>query len=177
MSQLNYWWPTYQTQTRNTRDTARAKWRVGKIPHVLQKAFYISINKSRQPKIKHLGNFDLWRGSHSLSKITNMRTQYVGSLTTVWVISYRFLWCWFSENGYVRADSRFASSKWETSLQSNTVSHWLGANLILGLHPANERRRYIVTPSLIGWGKPRISPDQCQYHSRDLTSSPTLQTL
>ena len=30
--------------------------------------------------------------------------------------------------------------------------------LILGLHPANERRRYFVTTSLIGWGKPRNSP-------------------
>ena len=28
-----------------------------------------------------------------------------------------------------RADSRCASSQWETSLQSNAVSHWLGANL------------------------------------------------
>ena len=28
-----------------------------------------------------------------------------------------------------RADSRFAPSQWETSLQSNAVSHWLGANL------------------------------------------------
>ena len=28
-----------------------------------------------------------------------------------------------------RADSRLAPSQWETSLQSNTVSHWLGANL------------------------------------------------
>ena len=27
-----------------------------------------------------------------------------------------------------RANSRFVSSQWETSLQSNTVSHWLGAN-------------------------------------------------
>ena len=27
-----------------------------------------------------------------------------------------------------RADSRFAPSQWETSLQSNAVSHWLGAN-------------------------------------------------
>ena len=27
------------------------------------------------------------------------------------------------------ADSRLASSQWETSLQSNAVSHWLGANL------------------------------------------------
>ena len=25
--------------------------------------------------------------------------------------------------------------------------------LILGLHPANERRHYKVTPSLIGWGQ------------------------
>ena len=28
-----------------------------------------------------------------------------------------------------RADSRFVPSQWETSLQSNTISHWLGANL------------------------------------------------
>ena len=27
------------------------------------------------------------------------------------------------------------------------------AGLILGLHPANERRRYKVTPSLIGWAQ------------------------
>ena len=33
-----------------------------------------------------------------------------------------------------RADSRFAPSQWETSLQSNTVSHWLGANLESSLH-------------------------------------------
>ena len=30
---------------------------------------------------------------------------------------------------YTRADPRFAASQWETVLQSNTVSHWLGANL------------------------------------------------
>ena len=28
-----------------------------------------------------------------------------------------------------RADSRFEPSQWETPLQSNAVSHWLGANL------------------------------------------------
>ena len=28
-----------------------------------------------------------------------------------------------------RADSRFVPSQWETSLQSNAVSHWLGTNL------------------------------------------------
>ena len=83
-----------------------------------------------------------------------------------------------------RADSTFAPSQWETLLQSNAVSHWLGANLesalmhnkakkieqttvkryrdvgnpelILGLRPANERRRYFVTTSLIGWTQASI---------------------
>ena len=29
----------------------------------------------------------------------------------------------------IRADYRLAPSQWETSLQSNAISHWLGANL------------------------------------------------
>ena len=57
----------------------------------------------------------------------------------------------------VRADSRFAHSQWEMSLQNNGISHWLGANLeselILGLRTANERCRYKVTASLIGCAK------------------------
>ena len=36
-----------------------------------------------------------------------------------------FLWIWI----ICRADSKFAPSQWETSLQSNDVSHWLGTNL------------------------------------------------
>ena len=45
-------------------------------------------------------------------------------------ISFRpwFLNMWTIIHEY-RADSRFASSQWETPLQSNAVSHWLGANL------------------------------------------------
>ena len=42
------------------------------------------------------------------------------------------------------ADSRFAPSQWETALQTR---------LILGLCPANERRRYFVKMSLIGWAQ------------------------
>ena len=34
---------------------------------------------------------------------------------------------WFLSN--IRVDSRFAPSQWETSLQSNAVSHWVGVNL------------------------------------------------
>ena len=35
------------------------------------------------------------------------------------------------------------------------------AELILGLCPANERRRYKVTPSLIGWAQAYIQPLAC----------------
>ena len=35
----------------------------------------------------------------------------------------------YSTTTYSSADSRFASSQWEALLQSNTVSHRLGANL------------------------------------------------
>ena len=35
-----------------------------------------------------------------------------------------------------RPDSRFAPSQWETLLQSNAVSHCVGANLESALHPA-----------------------------------------
>ena len=31
------------------------------------------------------------------------------------------------------------------------VTYFLLSGLILGLHPANERRRYFVTTVLIGW--------------------------
>ena len=38
--------------------------------------------------------------------------------------------------GCLSADTRLAHSQWETSLQSNTVPHWLGANLVSALrHP------------------------------------------
>ena len=35
---------------------------------------------------------------------------------------------------HCRADSRFAPNQWETSLQSNAVSNWVGANLESALH-------------------------------------------
>ena len=38
------------------------------------------------------------------------------------------------ENVYHRADFRFVPSQWETSLQSNAVSHWLGTNLESALY-------------------------------------------
>ena len=44
---------------------------------------------------------------------------------------FEFLWqeAWRTSHTTGRADSRLAPSQRETSLQSNTASHWLGANL------------------------------------------------
>ena len=45
---------------------------------------------------------------------------------------HRINWYTFLTMNYLylyRADSRFAPSQWETSLQSNAVSHWLGSSL------------------------------------------------
>ena len=56
----------------------------------------------------------------------------VQSLTCFWC---RMLHCYYQTNllcmqGIIyRADSRFEPSQWETLLQSNAISHWLGANL------------------------------------------------
>ena len=49
---------------------------------------------------------------------------YVVILLDLFIINYR-------------ADSRFAPSQWETSLQRNAVSHWLGANLDSALQLIN----------------------------------------
>ena len=39
----------------------------------------------------------------------------------------------------LRADFRFVPSQWETSLQNNTISHWLGTNLESALiHPSRD---------------------------------------
>ena len=48
-------------------------------------------------------------------------------------------WHFFiSEGIYTRADSRLAPSRWEPSLQSNAVSHWLGAILDSALYTIGQ---------------------------------------
>ena len=44
-----------------------------------------------------------------------------------------------------RADSRFAPSQWETSLQSNAVSHWLGANLESAMTRKPTRKIFFIS--------------------------------
>ena len=57
----------------------------------------------------------------------------LGLLSSLWnpLHSSLFPWLthWLHTDIMISADSRLAPSQWETSLQSNDVSHWLGANL------------------------------------------------
>ena len=43
----------------------------------------------------------------------------------------------------------------------------VNSGLILGLHPANERRRYFVATSLIGWAQAYNQP--CNYNNSPKT--------
>ena len=56
---------------------------------------------------------------------------------------------------------RFRTSfltKWRNSKQDITkYRNGSSTGLILGMHPANERLRYNVTPSLVGWAQASIS--------------------
>ena len=59
-----------------------------------------------------------------------------------------------------RPDSRLAPSQWETSLQSNAVSHWLGANLESALCPCsascvNQGLVNVWSPCVVN--RPRLS--------------------
>ena len=57
-----------------------------------------------------------------------------------------------------RADSKFAPSQWEPSLQSNGVSHWLGANqesVLINISylssPSSGLIEYLKTEMLLPW--------------------------
>ena len=46
-----------------------------------------------------------------------------------WIFTFSSILGRYVSTCYSRADSRFVPSQWETMLQSNTVSHWLGESL------------------------------------------------
>ena len=58
---------------------------------------------------------------------------------------------------YNRNDSRFSPSQWETSLQSNAVSHWLGANIKSGLIWYHIERSWNPAPLKIRHHSPEPS--------------------
>ena len=67
-----------------------------------------------------------------------------------------------------RADSRLAPSQWETSLQSNAVSYWLGANLESALNVFSQQTRVVYVPSCLVIGYTRI------FHLVDISFSVAL---
>ena len=58
---------------------------------------------------------------------------------------------WFPFQCSDRADSRFAPSQWEKSSQSNTVSHWLGADLESALSETWWRHDMEMITTLTWW--------------------------
>ena len=59
---------------------------------------------------------------------------------------------------YSRVDSRLVSSQWETSLQSNGISHWLGANLEWALYSMD-----LFFNSSFNWSFICIFRNECVY--------------
>ena len=72
-------------------------------------------------------NFIHWTSNISLtfSISSSLNNGSVWALYLLFVIMRRARFCSLN----ILFHSRFAPSQWETSLQSNGVSHWLGANL------------------------------------------------
>ena len=72
----------------------------------------------------------------------------------------------------IRADSRLAPRQWETSLQSNAVSHWLGANLESALIMPNVERfrtHYVILLSCLIKYASSLEPDPC-FHSINIST-------
>ena len=83
----------------------------------------------------HYLNLSLWSSDIHIKTISitkiNLKNSYLKfHLNVPGVNELRCL----SSHTYLRADSRFLPSQWETLLQSNATSHWLGANLVSALY-------------------------------------------
>ena len=75
----------------------------------------------------------------------------LGDLNEMWITNFQaeqLLIDGWPGWGISSADSRFAPSQWETSLQGNAVSHWLGANLESALYLLWNRPPVMATDSL-----------------------------
>ena len=64
---------------------------------------------------------------------------------------------------------RFAPSQWETSLQSNGVSHWLGANLESALKVPHTTSLPDTQDYIWGWNKNggHFADNNCKYFFMD----------
>ena len=71
------------------------------------------------------GHQQPWHWIHKMEiLLSSLRVNFNNNLQSFHVIPRNDM-----TGRYIRADCRFVLSQWETSLQSNTVSHWLGSKL------------------------------------------------
>ena len=93
-------------------------------------------------------DWTIHRAAWSQLKIITTDTRYLTNEGEIWDFFVSFNWlCSASVTSFLRDDSRLAPSQWETSLQSNAVSHWLGANLESALFLYVILDRFIKTPN------------------------------
>ena len=76
-----------------------------------------------------------------------------GCVQAAWLYRGSPVYNWTFLYSINRADSRLAPSQWDTSLQSNAVSHWLGTNLestLIIVRPVNKSvYMTMVWPSIL----------------------------
>ena len=95
-----------------------------------------SANERRRYNVSHwLNPWSEW------SLLSPPHTSTVAGLCTISVISKHHA---ALQECYIRADSWFASSQWETVLLCNDVSHWLDANLESALYIGTGPQRTLT---------------------------------
>ena len=88
-----------------------------------------------------------WRYQHPVGSMGGGRMVWVNSCSTLkwWIRLPNWTWeesCKYWKSPLYRDQSRYAPSQWETSLQCNDVSHWLGAFLDWSLLNDILRKKY-----------------------------------
>ena len=85
--------------------------------------------------------------------------------------------CFHGCNMNFRADTRLAPSQWETSLQSNAVSDWLGANLESALTLQNVSLIHPSTTGLVHiWTLSSLYPQMSWVLNSAIPSAGTMLT-
>ena len=91
------------------------------------------ICRTRPQLVKQMYFLLMHRCTIHVARITSMSSMSMAMILLVKLLYSIQCRRWYAHTylmlAYCMSDSRFATSQWETSLQSKAVSHWLGANL------------------------------------------------
>ena len=113
------------------------------VVHLVTPLSCVSLSMNTQPSVPAI---ETWSEFIAIQQNTQMNATHCWTESHKYCLSYRL-----RRHIYLSPDSdririvHIATPQWLLSHRLHT------AGLILGLRPANERRRYKVTPSLIGW--------------------------